>query len=75
MVEANSAPEGLWRGKLSSRGWTNPGAGTMDTIGKATGSDLGLIGVTSANDVAPRRGLRRLHRSNRPRFQARWPAM
>lgn len=53
MVDKKLAPQRVWSGKLYSEGWVKPAAGGKLPIEeKATGADLGSIGLADAADVA-----------------------
>jgi benzaldehyde dehydrogenase (NAD) len=45
-------PTEVWRGKIYSNGWKEPGLGTTDVIEKATGATLGEIGIASPEDIS-----------------------
>jgi benzaldehyde dehydrogenase (NAD) len=52
MVSQRLAPAEVWRGKIFSGIWREPGDGTAVVTEKATGESLGEIGIASAEDVA-----------------------
>jgi hypothetical protein len=48
-LEANQR---MGNGKIYSNGWRNPGLGRLAAIEKATGAELGEIGIASPGDVS-----------------------
>jgi benzaldehyde dehydrogenase (NAD) len=44
-------PTHVWSEKIYSNGWKHPGLGTEDVTEKATGVELGTIGIASAEDI------------------------
>jgi benzaldehyde dehydrogenase (NAD) len=51
-IDTLFTPTEVWRGKIYSNGWKEPGLGTTDVIEKATGTTLGEIGIASAEDIS-----------------------
>jgi benzaldehyde dehydrogenase (NAD) len=51
-IETLLTPVEVWSAKIYSNGWKKPGLGTAVVIEKATGEQLGEIGIASAEDVA-----------------------
>jgi benzaldehyde dehydrogenase (NAD) len=51
-VETLLTPAKVWSAKIYSNGWKESRLGTADVIEKATGEQLGEIGIPSAEDVA-----------------------
>jgi benzaldehyde dehydrogenase (NAD) len=51
-TETLLTPAEVWSGKIYSKGWKQPGLGTVDVIEKATGAKLGETGIASPEDIA-----------------------
>jgi benzaldehyde dehydrogenase (NAD) len=51
-IETLLTPVEMWSAKIYSNGWKKPGLGTVVVTEKATGEQLGEIGIGSAADVS-----------------------
>jgi benzaldehyde dehydrogenase (NAD) len=49
---AQLAPADVWTGRIYNGAWVPPGGGTMRVQDKATGVDIGEVGIASPEDVA-----------------------